>query len=70
MFGEETRVGRRTKLLTENYFLPGETGLVFSGGFRCLGERFSADVGVMGAAGDGELGCCLPLVNVSYAVGR
>lgn len=70
VIGGETRVGRRVKLLTENYFLPGETGVVFSGGLRLLGERFSADVGVMGAAGDGESRCCLPLLNVSYAVGR
>ncbi len=70
MIGGETRVSRRIKLLTENYFLPGETGLVFSGGLRFLGDRLSTDVGVAGAAGDGDAGCCVPLINFSYAFGR
>ena len=70
MIGGEARTSRRIKLVTENYFLPGETGLVFSGGLRFLGERFSADVGLAGYAGDGDSGCCLPIVNFSYAFGR
>jgi len=70
MVGGETRVGRRVKLLTENYFLPGETGLVFSGGIRFVGDRLSTDVGVAGAAADGAAGCCVPLINFSYAFGR
>ncbi len=69
MIGGELRTSRRIKLLTENYFLPGETGAVFSAGVRFLGERLSADVGVGGAAGDGDVGCCVPLVNVSYVFG-
>jgi hypothetical protein len=69
MIGGEARISRRAKLLTENYFLPGETGAVFSFGVRFLGERLSADIGIGGAAGDGGGGCCLPLVNVSYAFG-
>jgi hypothetical protein len=70
MIGGEARTSRRIKLVTENYFLPGETGLVFSGGLRFLGERFSADVGLAGYAGDGDSECCLPIVNFSYAFGR
>jgi hypothetical protein len=69
MIGGETRVSRRLKLVTENYFLPDDTGLVFSGGFRIIGERFSTDVGIAGAAGDGDFGCCVPIVNFSYAFG-
>lgn len=70
MIGGEVRVSRRVKLLTENYFLPSEldTGIVFSGGLRFLSGSLSADVGIAGAAGvDG--GCCLPLVNFSWAFG-
>lgn len=70
MVGGETRVSRRVKLLTENYFLPGETGLVFSGGIRFVGDRLSTDVGMAGAAGDGDSACCVPLINFSYAFGR
>ena len=69
MIGGELRTSRRVKLLTENFFLPGETGAVLTGGFRFIGERFSADVGVGGAAGDGDGFCCIPLVNVSYVFG-
>ena len=70
MIGGETRTGRRFKLVTENYFLPGEDGLLFSFGFRFIGERFSADLGIAGFAGDTASECCLPLLNFSYAFGR
>jgi energy-converting hydrogenase Eha subunit B len=69
MIGGELRGSRRVKLLTENYFLPGETGAVLSAGVRFIGERFSADLGIGGAAGDGDAACCLPLINVSYVFG-
>ena len=69
MIGGETRLNRRLKLLTENYFLPGEEGLVFSAGLRFIGERFSTDLGIAGVAGDGSA-CCIPLINFSYAFGR
>jgi len=70
MIGGESRVSRRIKLVTENYFLPGETGVVYSGGLRIIGERFSTDLAIGGFVGGGESGCCLPLVNFSYAFGR
>ncbi len=70
MVGGETRVSRRVKLITENYLLPDDTGLVFSGGLRFIGTRFATDVGVAGYAGRDETGCCLPLVNFSYTFGR
>lgn len=69
MIGGETRVSRRIKLVTENYFLPGETYLVWSVGFRLIGERFSTDLGIAGFAGE-DSGCCLPLITFSYAFGR
>jgi hypothetical protein len=68
--GGEVRVSQRTKLITENYFLPGEKGLVFSGGLRFLGKRFSTDLGIAGYAGDNESACCLPLLNFSYKIGN
>jgi hypothetical protein len=70
MIGGETRTSRRIKLVTENYFLPGETGLIFSAGFRFIGERFSTDVGLAAWAGDGDSFCCVPIINFSYAFGR
>ena len=69
MIGGETRTGRRIKLITENYFLPGEDGLLFSVGLRFIGERFSTDLGVAGFVGGGGGGCCLPLIDFSYALG-
>ena len=69
MIGGETRTSRRIKLVTENYFLPGETGLILSAGFRFIGDRFSRDVGLVGSAGDGSF-CFLPIINFSYAFGR
>lgn len=70
MVGGETRIGRRTKLLTENYLYLSdeESGGLISGGVRFFGERLSADFG-LGAAvlGDGKPECCLPLVNFVYS---
>ena len=70
MFGGEMRAGRRTKFITENYFVAGETGALISGGLRILGDRLSVDVGMGGIlAGDGG-GCCLPIVNFAYSFGK
>ena len=66
MIGGESRLTRRTKLLTENYFVPGEGGSVLSGGIRFFGERLSADFGAAAAVGGGDNVCCLPLVNFVY----
>ena len=69
MVGGEFRISRRIKLITENYHLPEAVDGVFSGGIRIMFARFNAEVGAIGATGDG-LGCCLPLLNISYAFGR
>lgn len=66
MIGAESRVGLRTKLLTENYVVPGEGSLI-SGGIRFFGERLSADFGVGLAVGGSDQACCLPLVNFVYS---
>lgn len=70
MLGGETRAGRQSKLITENYFVPGESGALISGGIRFFGERLSADAGIGGFIGSGETECCLPLVNFVYTFGR
>lgn len=68
MVGGESRLTRRTKFISENYFMPGESGGLLSGGVRFFGERLSADFG-LGAAllGGGTPECCLPLVNFVYS---
>lgn len=66
MLGGEVRTSRRIKMMTENYVLPGETGVVVSLGLRFIGDRFSTDVGMAAAAGEDGGGCCLPLLNFSY----
>ena len=43
---EADQPSRTVKWMTENWFTPDGKG-VFGGGFRLLGERFSADVGLM-----------------------
>lgn len=45
MVGGERRVSRRVKFMTENYMWDG--GGLLSGGVRFLGERLSADVGLV-----------------------
>jgi hypothetical protein len=54
MVGGEYRVGPRTKLLTENFFVPGESGALLTGGIRFFGERLSVDFGIGAVAGLGS----------------
>lgn len=69
VLGGEQRISRRVKLITENWFVvnPGVEG-VWSGGFRFIGDRLSADLGFIGVIGEG--GCCVPLVNFVWAFGN
>ena len=69
MIGGETRASRRIKLISENYFVAGETGAILTGGIRYVGDRFTSDVGILGALAGGESYCCIPLVNFSYTFG-
>lgn len=64
MVGGELRTGASTKLITENYFAPGEDGIVASGGIRFFGERLSADLGIATSLNEGEF---FPLVNFVYS---
>lgn len=70
MLGGETRTGRRTKFLTENYFVFGASGAVLSGGVRFFGDRLSADAGAALLYADADVLCCLPLINFVYSFGR
>jgi hypothetical protein len=69
MVGGETRMSRSLKLVTENLFVPGEDGVILSGGVRLFGERLSADAGLGGFVDSDEVTCCLPMVNFVYHLG-
>jgi hypothetical protein len=69
MFGGDTRVARTVKLVTENFFVPGESGTLLSGGVRFFGERIAVDFGVLGFVGDGEFNWA-PAGNFVYNFGR
>jgi hypothetical protein len=72
VLGGERRVSRRVKLVTENWMYTGSgaNGGVFSGGFRFIGDRLSADLGALGGAGEGSVACCFPMVNFVWNFGR
>ena len=67
MIGAEHRVTRGIKILTENYLFSG--GVIITGGVRWLGERFSADLGVV-VPTDWGSAVAFPLVNVVYSFSR
>jgi hypothetical protein len=69
MFGGDTRIARTVKLVTENFFVPGESGTLLSGGVRLFGERIAVDFGIVGFLGDGEFNW-LPAGNFVYNFGR
>lgn len=69
MVGGELRTGPSTKLISENYLIPGfdgEQGAIASGGVRFFGERLSADLGVAVSPTDCDGFCWVPLVNFVY----
>jgi hypothetical protein len=71
MVGGEMRTGPGTKLISENYLIPGfdgADGSILSGGIRFFGERLSADLGVAISPRDCESDLCwFPLVNFVYS---
>lgn len=71
MLGGESRIGRSTKLLSENYFVPGEAGAIVSAGVRFFGERLSADVGLAAPVGfrGQDFFFVFPVVNFTYNFG-
>lgn len=69
MIGGESRAGRNLKLVSENYWVPGESFGLFSGGVRFFGERLSGDVGVAAGGNGNDFSCCFPLVNFVYNFG-
>ncbi len=60
MLGGEKRVSKRLKLVTENYWFS-NAGLL-SGGLRFMGERLSADLGLVSPLGAGEF-VAFPMIN-------
>jgi hypothetical protein len=62
--GFETRLARRIKLVSENWYLPGDLALV-SLGPRFMGSRLSADLGLGWLVGSGE-SFFIPLVNFVF----
>ncbi|MSO35026.1 MAG: hypothetical protein EXQ54_01165 [Acidobacteria bacterium] len=60
MVGAEKRLSRRLKFVTENYWFSG-VGLA-SGGLRFMGERLSADIGLVSPLGVDET-FVFPMVN-------
>jgi len=60
MVGGEHRVSRGAKLVTENYFFDGHA--LLSGGVRIMGERLSADLGLVSPL-DANTLFAFPMVN-------
>ena len=65
MLGAEKRISRRLKFVTENYWFSG-IGLA-SGGVRFMGERLSADIGLVMPLG-GDVLFVFPMVNFVWKV--
>ena len=59
------RLGRRVKLVTENYVWQSGAGIV-SAGVRFFGERMSADVALGVPVGGDAGGFAFPVVNFVY----
>jgi hypothetical protein len=59
--GGELRLSKGLKLITENWFAPGEEGALMSFGVRIIGSRFNVEAAI-GTSTDGGY---LPIVNFS-----
>ena len=63
MIGGERRVSKRLKLVSENYWFGGAGGVgLLSGGVRFMGERLSADLGLVSPL-TGEGFFVFPMIN-------
>lgn len=67
--GGELRVHPAVTLVTDNAFVPGESGALLSGGIRLMGERLSADLGLSALVDQSDWTCCVPVVNVQWSFG-
>lgn len=63
--GFESRVGRRVKLMSENYIFLDEGLGIMSFGPRFLGDRLAADLGLAAPVGAGDF-FLFPLINFVY----
>jgi hypothetical protein len=68
MVGGEHRISRRVKVVTENYAF--QHGGIVSVGLRFLGERFSADLGLMAPIVSGDSFVAAPVMNVVWMFGK
>ena len=70
MFGGEWQVSSRTKIITENYYIPGISNPICSIGLRSIGRRANGDLAVaLVLDGDGGFSL-LPFFGFSVAFGR
>lgn len=67
VLGGEHRMSRRSKLITENWIIPGEGGAAMFG-MRRIGDRWTTDLGWMFLFDSGEVPY-FPIVSFSYAFG-
>ncbi len=67
MIGGEHRISRRVKFVTENYLINSE-GMI-TGGFRFMGDRLSADLGLIAPLG-ADVFVALPMVNFVWKMGK
>jgi len=65
MIGGEHRISRRVKFVTENYVWEGPTGIL-SAGVRFIGDRLSADLGLVVPVASDEF-FAFPIVNFVWS---
>jgi hypothetical protein len=66
MLGGELRIARRLGFVTENYLLPiAENNVLYSFGFRFMGEKLTTDLALANASGSGS-GIGIPYVDFVF----
>jgi hypothetical protein len=68
--GGELRVHSAVTLVSDNAFVPGESGALLAGGVRLMGGRLSADLGLSALVDRSDWTCCVPVVNVQWSFGE
>lgn len=53
----------------QNAIEPGDAILDLAGGFRLMGDRLSADLGLSALVDRSDWTCCVPVVNVQWSFG-
>ncbi|MBE2281641.1 MAG: hypothetical protein IAE91_14740, partial [Ignavibacteriaceae bacterium] len=66
VLGGEVQIGESTKLITENWIIPGGKVFIYSFGLRIFGEKVAGDFGLFGSSESGRGFPFFPWLGIGF----